>query len=131
MTPAQDHSQPVGEILRTQRVDVMKKSLRETARLLDIAPAHLTDIEKGRRSPSEALLMRIARVYDIDESTLRAGWGKAETIVGEIASESALTAAKAPELLRAARDLKPEQWDDLIRQARNLSSKLSKKAKRG
>lgn len=28
---------------------------------LDIAPAHLTDIEKGRRSPSEELVRRIAR----------------------------------------------------------------------
>lgn len=119
----------IGETLRRKRVDTLGLGLREMARRLDIAPAHLTDLEKGRRTPSEDLLMRIARGYGIEEAVLRAGWGKAETIVGEIASQSPTTAAKAPELLRAASTLNAEQWNALIRQARALAGKPSRRKK--
>lgn len=122
--------QPIGELLREQRVAVLGKGLRETAALLDIAPAHLTDIEKGRRNPSEELLLRIVKIYGIDEATLRSGWGKAETVVGEIASRTPTTAAKAPELLRAANNLAPEQWDALIAQAKRMAGKVRKKSPR-
>jgi transcriptional regulator with XRE-family HTH domain len=113
---------PIGEVLRQRRVDVLNKGLRETAKLLSIAPAHLTDIEKGRRSPSEALLVRICRVYGIDEAELRAGWSKPQAIVEEVASQDPVTAAKVPEFLRKARNLTPEQWDSLIRQAQRLAA---------
>lgn len=122
--------QPIGETLRERRVGIMGKGLRETAALLDIAPAHLTDIEKGRRNPSEELLIRIARVYCVPEAALRAGWGKAETVVGEIASRTPTTAEKAPELLRAANNLAPEQWDALIAQAKSMAAKVRKKSPR-
>jgi transcriptional regulator with XRE-family HTH domain len=99
----------------------VKKGLREMAKLLDIAPAHLTDLEKGRRSPSEDLLMRICKQYGIDQSHLRAGWSKAETIVGEVATQDATTAAKVPELLRTARKFTLKQWDTLIEQAKRMT----------
>lgn len=71
--------------------------------------------------------MRIVTIYDIDEATLRAGWGKADAIVAEVASKTPTTAAKAPELLRAARDLNPDQWDALIAQAKVLAKKTARK----
>jgi len=118
---------PIGERLRIQRIETLGRGLRETARLLDVAPAHLTDLEKGRRSPSQALLGRIARVYEIDEAELRAGWGKAEAVVGEIASKSPTAAAKAPALLRAAKDFDAAQWDEIIATAQRLAKKTRKK----
>lgn len=121
--------EPIGETLRRRRVEGLGLGLREMARRLDIAPAHLTDLEKGRRTPSEDLLMRIAREYGIEQAVLRAGWGKAETIVGEIASQSPTNAAKAPELLRAASTLDADQWDALIRQAKALAGKPSVRKK--
>lgn len=114
-------SVPIGEVLRQKRVGVLDKGLREMARLLDIAPAHLTDLELGRRSPSEELLLKIARVYGIDEAVLRAGWSKAAPIVGEVATQDATTAAKLPEFLRTARNLTPEQWNKVINQTRRLT----------
>jgi len=114
---------PIGETLRARRVDVLKKGLREMAKLLNIAPAHLTDIEKGRRSPSDALLLRIAQQYQMDEADLRTAWAKAEGIVGEVATQDATTARKVPEFLRTARNLSPEQWDKLIGQARRMAGK--------
>lgn len=112
---------PIGEVLRARRVDVLQKGLREMAKLLDIAPAHLTDIEKGRRTPSEALLVRMAERYDIDEAELRMGWHKADSVVGEIATQDGTTARKVPEFLRTARNLSPDQWDKLIKQAERMS----------
>ena len=117
---------PVGELLRLRRVETLKLGLRETARLLDIAPAHLTDIEKGRRNPSEDLLMRISKIYRIDEAELRAGWSRPEAIVEEVASQDSVTAAKVPEFLRTARKLTPEQWDKIINQARRMTGGQAK-----
>jgi len=123
-------SQRIGDVLRKQRVEVLNKGLREMAKLLDIAPAHLTDLEKGRRTPSEELLVRMVKHYGIDEATLRAGWSKPKEIVGEIASQDATTAAKVPELLRTARRLSPSQWDSLIEQARRMSGRKDKPSDR-
>ncbi len=123
MAPQKPATDPptIGEILRARRVDVLKKGLREMAKLLSIAPAHLTDIEKGRRSPSDALLMRIAEQYQVDQADLRTAWAKAEDIVGEIATQDGTTARKVPEFLRTARNLSSEQWDKLISQAKRMS----------
>ncbi len=118
---------PIGEQLRLRRVETLKKGLRETARLLTIAPAHLTDIEKGRRTPSEDLLVRIGGVYGIEEAELRAGWSRPDAIVQEVASQDAVTAAKVPEFLRTARKLTPAQWDELIQRAQQMKDRRDRK----
>lgn len=124
MAPKSNSSKkPIGEILRTQRIEVLGKGLREMAQELSIAPAHLTDLEKGRRNPSEALLLRMAKAYRISEAELRSGWSRAETIVNEIATQDAVTAEKVPAFLRTARKLTPEQWDKIIKQADNMGTK--------
>ena len=120
---ADQRPEPIGERLRTQRVDVMGKSLRDVAKLLDSAPIHVSDIENGRRSPSEDLLIKIAKVYGIPEAELRAGFSRPDTVVAEVASESTVAAAKVPEFLRTARGLNAEQWDALIRQAKKISDR--------
>jgi transcriptional regulator with XRE-family HTH domain len=118
---------PIGERLRQKRVETLGKGLREMAGLLSIAPAHLTDIEKGRRTPSEDLLVRIATAYRMPVEELRAGWSRADAIVSEVANQDVVTANKVPEFLRTARHLTPEQWDRMIEQARKLSSEPRKK----
>lgn len=47
------------------------------------------------------------------------------TIVGQMATQDAVTAEKVPELLRKARKLSANQWDDLIAFANRLSRKKS------
>ena len=127
VVPREKPSQlPIGERLRQKRTDVLKCGLREMARTLDIAPAHLTDIEKGRRSPSEGLLVRIAEHYGMEEAELRTAWSKADQVVDEIATQDTTTARKVPELLRKARDLSSEQWDQLIQEAQRLASRQRK-----
>lgn len=114
---------PIGERLRTRRVDVLKKGLREMAALLGVSPAHLTDIEKGNRTPSEDLLLRIGRHYGVEEAVLRAGWLKADSEIDRIANKNETNAAKIPELLRTAQDMTPEEWERLIRSARKIVAK--------
>lgn len=116
---------PIGDVLRQQRIEVLNKGLREMARELNIAPAHLTDIEKGRRTPSQGLLLRITKAYKIPEADLRAGWSRAELIVNEVATQDSVTAEKVPAFLRTARKLTPDQWDRLIDQARKMGGKKS------
>jgi len=112
---------PIGERLRRQRVDVLGKSIRDVAKLLDSAPIHLSDIETGRRDPSEELLVKIAKVYGLPEAELRSGFSKPEAVVAEVASESTIAAEKVPEFLRTARGLSAAQWDTLIKQARKIN----------
>ena len=122
--PAASTTRPasVGELLRSVRVNTLQKSVRDLAKLLGVAPIHVSDIETGKRTPSEELLIRIAKVYRIDESVLRAGFERPEGVVGEVANESATAAKKVPEFLRTARGLDAKQWDHLIAQAKLLSS---------
>ncbi|RJO66274.1 MAG: XRE family transcriptional regulator [Myxococcales bacterium] len=118
--------QPIGVVLRARRLEVIKKGLREMAGELHIAPAHLTDLEKGRRTPSEDLLLRIAKAYRIAEAELRAGWARADHIVAQVANQDPVTAEKVPEFLRSARKLTPSQWDQIIRQAENMTKRPEK-----
>lgn len=121
MVMKSESSVPIGDRLRKQRLEVLKRGLRETAKLLSITPAHLTDIELGRRTPSEDLLLRISRVYEIPEPELRSGWHRPDAVVEEVASQDAVTAEKVPEFLRSARKLNAQQWDRLIREADRLA----------
>lgn len=41
-------------------------SLRELARLIEIAPAYLSDIERNLRTPTERVLWAIAKRIDVD-----------------------------------------------------------------
>ena len=119
--------QPIGEVLRARRVGVLKKGLREMAGILDIAPAHLTDIEKARRTPSEHLMMRISRAYGIAEAELRSGWSRPDAVVSEVASQDSVTAEKVPEFLRTARKLTTQQWDAMIDQVKRITAKKPEK----
>lgn len=121
--PSSPQRPSAGSMLRKKRVEVLQKGLRETAKLLGVTPPHLTDIEKDRRVPSEALLQRIVALYQLDEAELRAAWGKAEDFVHEMVTQDPETVRKLPEFLRTARKLDAKQWDALIEQARKLSAK--------
>ncbi|HOW70455.1 MAG TPA: helix-turn-helix transcriptional regulator [Phycisphaerae bacterium] len=127
---SQNPEPSIGDIIRRRRVEVLKKGLREMARELTIAPAHLTDIEKGRRTPSEGLLKRISAAYGIGEAELRAAWSKADEVVQEVATQDTMSAEKVPQFLRTARKLNAEQWDQLIRQAEQMAAGKTRKERR-
>jgi transcriptional regulator with XRE-family HTH domain len=95
----------------------------EMAAILKIAPTHLSDIETGKRTPSDEVIGRICKQYEISEVALRAGWSRPFSAVATIASQDATTIEKVPEFLTAAKSLSPAQWDSLIEAAHRLTGK--------
>jgi transcriptional regulator with XRE-family HTH domain len=61
----------LGPFMRHRR-DELDISLRELAKRLDCSPAFVSDIELGRRYPSEKVLAEIARVLKVKLEDLRA-----------------------------------------------------------
>jgi transcriptional regulator with XRE-family HTH domain len=61
----------IGPYIRKRR-DEMDLSLREFAKKLDCSPAFISDIELGRRHPSDEVLNDIAHVLKVNVAELRA-----------------------------------------------------------
>ena len=60
----------IGPYIRRRR-DELDLSLRELAKKLDCSPAFISDIELGRRHPSEKVLAEIARILKVKVEELR------------------------------------------------------------
>jgi transcriptional regulator with XRE-family HTH domain len=61
----------LGDKMREMR-ETQDLSLRELAKKLgDVTAAHLSDIEFGRRHPSDDLLIKLARFFKVSEDELR------------------------------------------------------------
>jgi transcriptional regulator with XRE-family HTH domain len=60
----------IGPFIRRRR-DELDLSLRELAKKLDCSPAFVSDIELGRRHPSDKVLVEIARVLKVKVEGLR------------------------------------------------------------
>ena len=61
----------LGSFMRRRR-DELDLSLREFAKRLDCSAAFISDIELGRRHPSDKVLAEIARVLDVKLEMLQA-----------------------------------------------------------
>lgn len=60
----------IGPYIRKRR-DELDLSLRELAKKLDCSPAFISDIELGRRHPSDKVLIEIARTLKVKVEELR------------------------------------------------------------
>ena len=60
----------LGQRIRELR-EQLDLSLRELAKKVETAPAHVSDIELGRRNPSDALLSKIAHILKVTVEELR------------------------------------------------------------
>lgn len=60
----------IGPFIRRRR-DELDLSLRELAKKLDCSPAFISDIELGRRHPSDKVLVEIARILKVKVEELR------------------------------------------------------------
>ena len=60
----------IGPFIRRRR-DELDLSLRELAKKLDCSPAFISDIELGRRHPSDKVLIEIARILKVKVEELR------------------------------------------------------------
>jgi len=60
----------IGPFIRKRR-DELDLSLRELAKKLDCSPAFISDIELGRRHPSDKVLVEIAKILKVRVEELR------------------------------------------------------------
>ena len=60
----------IGPFIRKRR-DELDLSLRELAKKLDCSPAFISDIELGRRHPSDKVLVEIAKILKVKVEELR------------------------------------------------------------
>lgn len=60
----------IGPFIRKRR-DELDLSLRELAKRLDCSPAFISDIELGRRHPSDKVLIEIAKILKVKVEDLR------------------------------------------------------------
>jgi transcriptional regulator with XRE-family HTH domain len=60
----------IGPYIRRRR-DELDLSLRELAKKIDCSPAFVSDIELGRRHPSDKVLVEIARILKVKIEELR------------------------------------------------------------
>ena len=70
MSTTKKHIKTLGEKIRELR-DEKDLSLRELAKKIGISAAFLSDIELGRRYPSDKILLRIAEELGISKEDLR------------------------------------------------------------
>lgn len=104
-----------GQYIKHLRGD---RSLASVCRLLNVTPAHLSEIERGRLH-SDQFISALAKVYEVDEDILFRLWGKIPTltrdellnrkslqrILSEMSHNSQLTEAEKDELYNSMYEL--------------------------
>lgn len=112
----------LGEIIQAARSERYK--LREFARVLEVSPTHLSDIENNRRIPSEGLLLEIAQYLGLDANELM----MAARRVPEDTQRYAEEVPEAVSLFRkiSNRELSPAELEVLERATDRLVKKRRK-----
>lgn len=72
---ADQSNRSLGDVIRETRV-ATKRSLRDAAREVGIAPSYLSDIENDRRVPAEDVLQKIAALLALEFEDLMARAGR-------------------------------------------------------
>lgn len=107
----------LGDRLRVGRA-LKRKTLRQLATEIGKTAAYLSDIENGRRVPSEEVLIALAGALDLDADELMAAAGK----IGLEADRYLRRTPQAGVLFRrlSESNVSPEAVEDLIRQIPSL-----------
>lgn len=109
----------LGELVRRWR-DEKRIGLREFARQVGLSPAFVSKFERGEFAPpGEEKLRVIARVLEKDVDEIMALAHKVSSDLPEIIRQNPREMA---ELLRAAKDLEPEQIIELTDQVKKMQA---------
>lgn len=122
---ADRNDQTLGDLIREARV-ATKRSLRDVAKTLEIAPSYLSDIENDRRVPAEEILRKMAALFSLDYDDLMARIGR----FGERAERYLKRHPAAGVLFRQISDanLPDDALKQLLRQAEQLNKKRDQKS---
>ncbi len=105
---AADMADTFGEFIRNARDDKGLR-LRELARRLEVTPSYVSDIENDRRTPSEEVLIALARELELDANEVITKAGRLATGTDRYLREQPL----ATQLFRKVAEIKPDD-DDLL-----------------
>jgi len=102
-----DHHKPpslLGAIIREQR-ELAALPMRQLAKSVGISNPYLSQIERGLRAPSEAVIEALAAALDLSAEDLYRRAGYVEPAADDVPGKSALAEAiaSAPELTAAQR----------------------------
>lgn len=110
----------LGDTIREARAG--RFTLRAFARLLDVSPTHLSDVENDRRVPSEDLLSKMATHLNLNLDKLLAAAGR----VPEEARRAVENNPQAVALFRTASALDSDQLRRLKRLADEITQEKGK-----
>lgn len=117
----------LGQILREARTGA-RMGLRELARALDKAPSYVSDFEHDRRTPSEGVLLELARLLGLDFDRLMSLAGR----LGESTDAYIREHRPAGVLLRkiSTAHLSDEEIERLIEKADQIQAGRKTRTKR-
>ena len=102
----------IKELRETHRIGV-----RELGRMVDVSAMHISNIEKGRSSASAEIIQNIAIALQTSPDELLA---LADQVAPDVAEVINRNSNAVPSFLRAAKDLSPEQWAELMKQVEGM-----------
>jgi len=106
----------LGEKIKALR-ETHRIGVRELGRMVDVSAMHISNIEKGKSSASAEIIQKIAEALQTSPDELLA---LADQVAPDVADVINRNAQAVPSFLRAAKDLSPEQWAELMRQVEGM-----------
>ena len=93
--------------------------VRELGRAVGVTGMHISNMEKGKSLPSPALIVILAKALETDVDEMS---HKANQVAPEVTEVIQNQPRAVPNFLRSAKDLTPEQWEILKKQAEAMAS---------
>ena len=85
-------------------------SVRGLAREVNVTPMHISNLENNKTNASPELIKKIAMALDTDSDELLQLSDQVDPAVVDVINSNAQT---IPSFLRSAKNLTPEQWEQL------------------
>jgi transcriptional regulator with XRE-family HTH domain len=97
--------------------EIHRIGVRELGRMVDVSAMHISNIEKGKSSASAEIIQKIAIALQTNPDELLA---LADQVAPDVAEVINSNSNAVPSFLRAAKDLSPEQWAELMKQVEGM-----------
>ena len=92
--------------------------IRELGRAVDVTGMHISNIEKGKSTPSPELVQKIAAALDANVDELQYLADQVDPEVVDVIHNNPFA---IPTFLRSAKNLTPEQWEKLQKQVDKMA----------
>jgi transcriptional regulator with XRE-family HTH domain len=112
----------IGELIRDLRTD-RGVGVRELGRLVEVTGVHISNIEKGKATPSPELLTKIGRALGADVDELLSVADQVDPALLDVIKSQPQV---LPSFLRSAQNLSKEQWELLQKQVQEMTEKGKK-----